>query len=73
MKKIIILIPVFNDWESLDKLMNEINENVKSYKNINFECVVVNDASTINQSKLIETHANPSKLNSLLQIAVNYV
>ena len=43
MKKIIILIPVFNDWESLDKLMNEINENVKSYKNINFECVVVND------------------------------
>jgi hypothetical protein len=54
MKKIIILIPVFNDWESFVKLMNEINENVKSYKNINFECVVVNDASTINQSKLIK-------------------
>ena len=53
MKKIIILIPVFNDWESLNKLINEINENIKDYKNINFECLVVNDASTINQPKLI--------------------
>ena len=26
MKKIIILIPVFNDWESLIKLINEISE-----------------------------------------------
>ena len=25
MKKIIILIPVYNDWESLIKLLNEIN------------------------------------------------
>ena len=53
MKKIIILIPVFNDWESLIKLINEINENIKDYKNINFECLVVNDASTINQPELI--------------------
>jgi hypothetical protein len=29
MRKIIILIPVFNDWESLIKLINEINENIK--------------------------------------------
>jgi hypothetical protein len=31
MKKIIILIPVFNDWESLKKLINEINENIKDF------------------------------------------
>ena len=53
MKKIIILIPVFNDWESLIKLINEINRNIKDYKNINFQCFVVNDASTINQPKII--------------------
>ena len=29
MKKIIILIPVYNDWESLNKLIKEINENIK--------------------------------------------
>ena len=61
MKKIIILIPVFNDWESLIKLINEINENIKDYKNINFECLVVNDASTINQPELIK----PNNLKSL--------
>jgi len=54
MKKIIILIPVFNDWDSLIKLINEINENIKDYKNIHFDCLVINDASTINQPELIK-------------------
>jgi polyisoprenyl-phosphate glycosyltransferase len=52
MKKIIILIPVFNDWESLIKLINEINENINEFKNIIVECLVVNDASTVVQPKL---------------------
>ena len=52
MKKIIILIPVFNDWESLNKLLNEINENIKSFSEINFECLIVNDASTIKPSEI---------------------
>ena len=26
MKKILILIPVYNDWDSLKKLINEINK-----------------------------------------------
>ena len=34
MKKIIILIPVYNDWESLKKLIEEINDNIKNLKNI---------------------------------------
>ena len=33
-EKIFILIPVFNDWESLDKLINEINEIIKDLSNI---------------------------------------
>ncbi len=61
MRKIIILIPVFNDWESLEKLINEINENIKEFKNIKFECLVVNDASTINQPILIK----PSFIQSM--------
>ena len=60
MKKIIILIPVFDDWESLIKLINEINYNIKEYKNIIFECVVINDASTINQPSL----AKPNNIKS---------
>lgn len=61
MRKIIILIPVFNDWESLTKLINEINENIKDYESINFECLVVNDASTIITPKLIR----PKNIKSL--------
>ena len=52
MKKIIILIPVYNDWESLNKLLSEINENIRSFSDINFECLIVNDASTIQSSEL---------------------
>ena len=61
MKKVIILIPVFNDWESLIKLINEINDNVKDYKNINFEYLIVNDASTISQPEL----AKPINIKSI--------
>ena len=61
MKKIVILIPVFNDWESLKKLIVEINENISSFQEIHFECLIVNDASTINQPKLIR----PSNIKSL--------
>ena len=46
MKKIIILIPVYNDWESLKKLLSEINENIKFLGDFNFECLIINDAST---------------------------
>ena len=52
MKKIIILIPVYNDWESLNKLLSEINENIKSFSDFNFECLIVNDASTIQPPEL---------------------
>ena len=52
MRKIIILIPVYNDWESLNKLLSEINENIKSFNENNFECLFVNDASTIQPPEL---------------------
>ena len=54
MKKVIILIPVFNDWDSLKKLIEEINKNIKEFKDINFECLIVNDASTVERPKLIK-------------------
>jgi len=61
MKKIIILIPVFNDWDSLKKLIEEINKNIKDFKYIDFECLIVNDASTIDRPKLIK----PNHIKSL--------
>jgi len=46
MNKFKILIPVFNDWVSLEKLLQEININIKNIKNVEFECIIINDAST---------------------------
>ena len=61
MKKIIILVPIFNDWDSFQKLILEINESVKDFKNFSFDCIVVNDASTNETPKL----RKPDKIHSL--------
>ena len=61
MKKIIILIPIYNDWESLIKLLDEINKTVENKKDYEFKCIVVNDSSTINQPKL----SKPFNIKSL--------
>ena len=44
MKKIIILIPVFNDWESVEKLIIDINKIINEIKNFSFQCFIINDA-----------------------------
>ena len=46
MKKVIIIIPVYNDWESLLKLIDEINDQIKNL-DFEFECLIINDCSTI--------------------------
>ena len=61
MKKIIILIPIYNDWESLIKLLDEINKTVENKKDYEFKCIVVNDSSTINQPKV----SKPFNIKSL--------
>ena len=46
MKKIKILIPIYNDWESLIKLLDEINKAIGDIQSVEFDCMIVNDAST---------------------------
>ena len=52
MKKFTILIPIFNDWESLEKLLSEINNNIKNIKETQFNCVVIDDCSTIKNLRI---------------------
>jgi len=61
MRKILILIPVYNDWESLKRLLEEINKIIKNFNDINFECLIVNDASTIKSPELNK----PDKFSSI--------
>ena len=60
MKKVLILIPVYNDWDSLIKLIFEINKSIKNLKRFTFDCLVVNDASTKEKPKL----SRPKNINS---------
>ncbi len=45
MKNIIIITPVYNDWESFSKLIIEINKNISTFKDISFKLIAVNDGS----------------------------
>jgi len=60
-KKFIILIPVYNDWKSLRKLLENINDNIKNISNTEFSCVIINDSSPVNNSEI----RVPSNINSI--------
>ena len=45
MKNIVIITPVYNDWESFTKLIKEIDNAISSFKNISFKLIAVNDGS----------------------------
>tara|TARA_B100001559_G_C16489646_1_gene617840 strand:- start:1232 stop:2104 length:873 start_codon:yes stop_codon:yes gene_type:complete len=52
MKKVIILIPVYNDWESVQKVLNEINSIISEIKKFQFQCIIVNDCSINKRPKI---------------------
>ena len=54
MKKIIFLLPVYNDWESLIKVLNEINSVIENIKKFEFKCIIVNDCSLMKKPEIIK-------------------
>ena len=48
MSKITILIPVYNDWQSVSKLIKDINSQVSTLSD-QFSIIIINDASTENR------------------------
>ena len=61
MKKFIILIPLFNDWRSVSKLLNEIDLQIISW-DVEVSVIIVNDASTEERSGL---ESNYKKIKSV--------
>jgi len=58
--KIILLIPIYNDRESLTKLIENINFEVKDL-NSEMSVVVINDASS---QQIVDTYQNLENINS---------
>ena len=67
MKKCTILIPIYNDWKSLKKLLVNISENIKSIQTCKFNCIIINDCSTIKNPEI----EIPSNINSIKIIHMN--
>ena len=49
MEKFSFLIPVFNDWNSLNILLKQIDQEILSFRD-RFDVVILNDNSTIKHS-----------------------
>ena len=61
MKKYIILIPIYNDRESLAKLIENINTEIKDL-NSEISIIVINDASS---QQIIDQYQNIENINSI--------
>jgi glycosyltransferase involved in cell wall biosynthesis len=61
MKKYIILIPIYNDKESLTKLIEDINSEVKDFKS-QTSIIIINDASS---QQIIDNYPNTENINSI--------
>ena len=72
MKKIIILVPIYNDWQSVSKLLDEININVKGL-DFEFSIIVINDASTEAQSLNIQNLDNLKSVRIMNKIGRAHV
>ena len=71
MKKFIILIPLYNDWKSVSKLLNEIDSQVSNWE-AEVSVVLVNDASTEERSGL-DTNYQKIKSVKILNMKENRV
>ena len=61
MKKYIILVPIYNDRESLKTLIDNINEEIKGL-NVEISIVIINDASS---QQIIDNYENTENINSI--------
>ena len=61
MKKYVILIPIYNDRESLTKLIENINSKIEGI-NSEISIVVINDASS---QQIIDDYQNTENINSI--------
>ena len=71
MKKFIILIPLYNDWKSVSRLLKEIDLQVNNWK-AEISVFIVNDASTEKRSGL-QFNFNKIKLVKILNMKKNTV
>ena len=71
MKKFIILIPLFNDWKSVTKLLSEIDQQIINW-DASVSIFIVNDAST-EKKPVLEFNFKKINLIKILNMKKNTV
>ncbi len=69
MKKLIILIPVYNDWKSLNLLIKKINFELNK-ENLNSEILIINDNSSLKNNFLKKILSRIKKI-TFLNLKIN--
>ena len=62
MKKFVILIPVYNDWQSAFKLLGKIDIEISQLES-EFSALIINDASTEEMPKITGNYKNFKSIN----------
>ena len=58
LQKISIIIPCFNEENTIEKIVNKVLEETLNFSYLNFEIIVINDASTDATQKILEKYEN---------------
>ena len=69
MRKIKILIPVYNDWQSVFKLIENINSEASTLE-VEFSVIIVDDASTENRPELLAILENLKSIQ-IIRMKIN--
>ena len=72
MKKITIIIPAYNEEESLPYLYERLEKQINEIKNYEFEILFVNDGSKDNTINLIKQYRNKDKRVSYVDFSRNF-
>ena len=64
MSKNIIIIPIYNDWKSVNKLLFQLNKTFQNYKNLETEILIINDHS------LEQIDIKKNNLSSIKKISI---
>ncbi len=72
MKKISVIVPCYNEEETVNLFYQEINKTINSLNNYKFELIFVNDGSSDNTYNIIKSLANEDKNVKYINFSKNF-
>src|SRR3990167_5945141 len=71
-KKISIVIPIFNEAETIPELLKRLSNFINKFSQYNFEAILVEHGSTDQSFDLLKKHATKNRSFKVLQLSRNF-